>query len=212
LLVFTDPDIYAPPGWLDSLVRAQRQLGGVIVGGIACYGRNWLDLGIHLSKFDLFLPGGEPRSLDIAATANMICTRADFERVGGFDNTELLADTLLSWSFSGLRIPITFVPGATVDHHHTHSWIEMIHERFVRGRDFGRLRAHYGSWGRLHIAWQLILTILPIRLARLCGRIFLNAIRAGMLVDFLITFPVSLSGQSAWLMGEVVAYWEILRS
>ena len=119
LLVFTDPDIYAPPNWLAKMVRAHEQYGGVIVGSLENATARWLDRGIHLGKFDMFLPGGQPRASGYCATGNMLCSRADFEKVGGFDGDEMLGDLLISWKFSERKIPITFVPAASVRHHHT---------------------------------------------------------------------------------------------
>ncbi len=63
LLVFTDPDIYAPPDWLENIVAERRQHGGVIVGSLTNYTNSWLDWGIHLMKFDFFLPAAEVRPL-----------------------------------------------------------------------------------------------------------------------------------------------------
>src|SRR3954465_12070589 len=49
LLVFTDPDTYAAPGWLHALVAAHEERGGVIVGGLAVHGGGWVAHGVHLA-------------------------------------------------------------------------------------------------------------------------------------------------------------------
>ena len=64
LLIFTDPDIYPPAGWISRLLDDHLTFGDLIVGSVSCYGRKWLDQGTHFVKFDMWLPGGQPRSIE----------------------------------------------------------------------------------------------------------------------------------------------------
>ena len=211
LFVFTDPDIYAPPDWLAKLVEAYSRYGGVISGALACYGRKRVDQGIHICKFDPWLPGGNIRKVLIAASANMLCERATFESVGGFNENCMIGDTLLSWELTRAGIPIWLAPEAVVEHHHTGTWKGLLQERYLRGREFGQMRLKHEGWGRRRVLLQAIASIFPIRLTKLVLRGAANALRAGCLSDFLNMSPIVISGQAAWLAGEAEAYLRKLK-
>jgi glycosyltransferase involved in cell wall biosynthesis len=208
LLVFTDPDIYAPGGWLTRLTSSQRRLGGVVVGALRCHGREWLPTGMHMAKFDSWLPGGAERTIDIAPTANLVCPRATLEAAGEFPEDSMLGDTLLSWRLQRMGVPIWFDPQAVVEHHHLGGARSLLSERLSRGREFAVLRMRQQGWTRNRRALQLLLTITPIRLARLILRGVRNAARAGLLPDYLWSGPIVMAGQAAWLAGEVQGYLE----
>ena len=210
-LVFTDPDIYAPVEWLSRLLSAQERLGGAAAGGLACYGRRWVELGMHMSKFDPWLPGGGERRVDICPTANMACPRSALAAAGGFPEQTMLGDSLLSWRFSEMGVPIWFVPEAVVEHHHMGTWAELLRERFARGQEFAALRTERGRWSRARTLAHLSLTVVPLRLAGLVWRGLRNAARARLLTEYLRVSPVAITGQAAWLRGEAAAYLRALR-
>lgn len=210
LLVFTDPDIYAHPNWLGSLVEAYRQQSGVIIGSLTNHANSWLEWGIHLGKFDSFLPEVGIRPLDFCATANMLCSRGDFEQTGGFENDEMLGDLLISWKFAENHIPIFLASSALVEHHHTQSYFGFLHERYIRGMDFGRLRYDRFHWTRLRTIRHLLITISGVRLINLMVRTGKHSLKAGLFVKFLFTFPVSFTGQAFWLFGEISAFIHVL--
>ncbi len=211
LFVFTDPDIYAPAHWLTKLVQAYSQYGGVISGSLACYGQRMVDHGIHICKFDPWLPGGSIRKVSIAASANMLCDRETFESVGGFDDNSMIGDTLLSWELTRVDVPIWFVPEAVVEHHHTGTWKGLLQERYVRGHEFGQMRLTHEGWEGGRVLLQAIASIFPIRLTKFALRGAANALRAGCLADFLSISPIVISGQAAWLAGEAKAYLRLLK-
>jgi GT2 family glycosyltransferase len=212
LLIFSDPDVYADPQWLSILLDSHQSYGGVIVGSVLYYGRKWHDIGAHLAKFDLFLPGGKVRPIEIAPTLNLLCPRAIFDELGGFSGEYMIGDTIFSWELQALGYPITFVPGALVRHHHTTTWLELVRERSERGREFGVLRAEQFAWGTPRILYQILITLLPLRLANLLLRSFRNSRSAGMLQQFILTFPINLSGHAAWLLGEMRGMFDALRN
>ena len=76
------------------MVTAYQKTSQVIVGSIDCYGSRWLSVGMHLSKFDKWLPGGNPRPIDIGPTANILCPQRLFRELGGFSPNRMLSDTL----------------------------------------------------------------------------------------------------------------------
>lgn len=206
LLAFTDPDIYAPPNWLKNLVEAHQQHHGVIIGSLTNNTNSWLDWGIHLGKFDSFLPEREARTIGFCATANMLCSRSDFEKAGGFENDEMLGDLLISWKFTENHIPIFLVPQALVEHHHTQSFADFLRERYIRGMDFGRLRNDRFHWTRLQTIWHILVTISGLRLISLMVREGKHSLKAKLFIKFLYTFPISFTGQIFWLLGETSAF------
>jgi len=206
LIVFTDPDIVPIPEWLAHLVAASERHGGMTVGSVACYGRRWVDLGAHLAKFDLWLPGGAPREIDIAPTLNALCTREIFEAVGGFRGEYMIGDTIFSWNAVAAGYRVGFEPRALVRHHHLMSWAGLLRERCLRGAEFGRVRARMGGWGKARMLRHLLITLLPLRWAGLVVRTLKASAAARMLPDFLLTLPIVASAHAAWLAGECRAF------
>jgi len=169
---------------------------------VECYGRGWLDVGIHLAKFDLLLPSGKLRPTSIAATLNMLCPRLIFEMLDEFSGEYMIGDTIFSWDVYERGYRIIFAPDAVVVHRHTSSWPGMLEERYVRGREFGQVRAHRFKWSHRRILLQILLTLLPIRWLNLMRRTLTSCYRAGMLGEFIATLPIIMSGHTAWLLGE----------
>ena len=118
LLLFTDPDIVAKPDWIERLLAAHGATTGAIAGAVSSLQKTWLCRGIHLAKFDLWLPGGPPRTVPIAASVNFLCSRALLAEAGGFDGREMIGDTLLSWELVRRGNALHFAPDAVVDHDH----------------------------------------------------------------------------------------------
>lgn len=208
LLVSIDADVYPHPDWLERLVGEHDAGADVVVGAIAPHGGRLLDLGIHFCKFAKFLPAGESRAIDTAPTANLLVRRDDFARVGGMRGDRYVADVGLGRALEALGRQLRFAPGAVVDHHHTSSFVAFLRERRVRGRIYGELRA---SWLPLHkIAFYLLISILPIRLARVAALTLRHCAAAGRTGEFLLTWPITLAGHAASLGGESSAYGEAL--
>jgi GT2 family glycosyltransferase len=210
LIVFTDPDIYAEPNWLGKLIQGYRKHGGIIVGSVSCFGNHWLDQGIHLAKFDEWLPGGVGRETEIAPTLNMLCPREIFNTLGGFPGEYVIGDTVFSWHAAQMGIPIHFVPEAEVVHHHKSTWAAFLNERFHRGREFGQIRISRNEWSRWRIARHLLVTLLPLRLSRLLWRTFKRSVQSSHAVTSALTWPIIVSGHSAWLLGEARAFISVL--
>ena len=206
LLVFTDPDIYAHPEWLEKLLEAHRSTREVIVGALACYGERWVDQGIHLCKFSKWLPGGSPRPVDMSPTANMLLTRRQFEEAGGLPGAEMLGDVTLSRSLHHNGRRLWFEPRAVVEHHHIQGVKDYLRERYTRGKMFGDLRVGWLAGRRRASFKYLAVTVLPVRLARVLGLVGLHAWRAGQTSWYLATLPLVVAGHGASLAGEAIAY------
>lgn len=211
LLVFTDPDVYPAPDWLERLVAAHRETGYPVVGGaLACHGERWLDHGVHFCKFSKWLPGGAGHAVDNLPSANLLTTRRTFEELGGFDDGTLFADTRFSWAARD-RHPLWLEPAALAAHHHLQSFRSLLRERFARGTDYGELRADWHRQSSRRDLLLLLVSVTGLRLPRIVFLMASHARRAGLLATFLATLPVSAAGQAASLLGESVAYGRRLR-
>ncbi|HYG65684.1 MAG TPA: glycosyltransferase [Thermoanaerobaculia bacterium] len=206
VLVFTDPDIYAHPDWLERLAAAHLGTGEVIVGALACYGDRWLDHGIHLCKFSKWLPGGPPREVDMSPTANMLLPRSEFEAAGGLPGDEFLGDVTLSRTLNGRGRRLRFAPDAVVEHHHVQSFRDFMTERYTRGKMHGDLRLGWLVGRRAAALLYLSVTVLPVRLPRILALVGMHAGRAGQTGIYLKTLPLVVAGHAASLAGEAVAY------
>ena len=198
LLLFTDPDIYAEPGSVAALLRAQERHGGAVFAAVGSHGDSWLERGVHLAKYDGWLAGGPERELDLGPSSGVLCTREDFERVGGFPTELMIGDAQFSWALVDAGVPLRFVPDAVFRHDHLQGWRDFLRERYARGRElasFHRTRSR---------AYELGATVTLVRPARVVGRIVGNARRAGQGRDALMTAPLVVSGTLAWFAGETV--------
>jgi GT2 family glycosyltransferase len=206
ILVFTDPDVYPHPRWLETLVESHLMTGCITVGSIACHGRRWVDVGNHLCKFSTWLPGGRPRPVDNAPTASLLCARRDFVKIGPFHGDLLLGDVSFSWKARALGHVLWFEPRAVVVHDHGQSLRELLEERHRRGVLFGELRAdRYGNRRSLHLAYLLV-SLLPIRLTRILALTTARCWRASLLPELAWSSPVVVLGHVASLAGECRTY------
>jgi GT2 family glycosyltransferase len=204
-LVFTDPDVVPVPEWLERLLAAARSgepAGEPVAGAIGCAGDRWLDRGIHLCKFSKWLPGRTAAAVDMAPTANLCVSRADFDAVGGFGPERLLGDVELSRRLRALGRRLRFAPGATVAHRHTHTPGSFLKERFVRGIEAGRFRAGLAATPR---GWKILLAAaFPLRWLTNLAHCARHAAEAGLLADYVLCFPVCALGFGASVLGESV--------
>jgi len=206
LLLFTDPDCYAAPDWLERLLAAHRAAGGPVAGALACHDRGWLDSGVHLCKFSKWLPGGERRAVDMGPTAALLVPRRLFERAGGFGGHGLLGDIILSWTLRRGGETIWFEPRAVAAHHHLAAWRSFVAERYRRGKLFAGLRLCWLRAGRPTALGYLLASALPLRLATNLAHTARHAARAGMLGVLVSRLPVVAAGHCASLAGEAVGY------
>ena len=206
LLAFLDADAYATPGWLAGLVEAWKREGGVVMGGVACYGSRWIDRGAHFAKFDKWLPGLAPRRLTDAATVNLLMARSLFEEFGPFLDGSMHADTDLSWRLREAGVPLSLVVGAIVEHHHRHSLAGLWRERRRRGRSFSDLWVRWNRPSRIRLAEHAAVSALPLRLVSQTARVTRYASEAGELAALMATLPVVIGALYAWLLGESAGY------
>lgn len=210
ILVFTDPDIYAAPDWLERMMAAHEDTGEAVVGAIECHGGRWLDRGIHICKFSKWLPGGARREVDMGPTAALLVRRSDFDATGGFENDLFLGDVGFSYALRARGRGLFLEPGAVVEHHHTQSLGEFVYERWTRGVLYARLQAAHRGNDRLELAAWLIATALPVRFARNAMLVLSQCLSAGRTAELISTAPVVALGYAASLGGEALGYARLL--
>ena len=206
LLVFSDPDTYARPDWLEKLVAHHRATATSSSAPLPVSGDSWIDLGIHLCKFSKWLPGGAPRSVDNAPTANLLCPRAVFDRLGG-STARICTGTRPSagrrasmGTSSGLRR----TPSCSITT--SRGLGELVRERHSRGVLFGELRADLWSNRRSKLLLCLLVSLLPVRLLRVLALTVAHCRRGRCLIDLAATHPLVVLGHGAALLGESRAY------
>ena len=212
ILVFTDPDTYARPDWLEQMLRAHDETGESVVGAIDCSGRRWLDRGLHISKFSKWLPGRGRRRVDMGPTATLLVRRSDYDAVNGFSDDLILGDVEFSWTLRAQGRGLVFEPRAVVEHHHLQSFGSFIRERWSRGIMYGDLRAARRADGGLELLGWFLVTALPVRFVRNAVLVTIQCSKASRLLELASTAPVVAAGYAASLGGEALAYARRLRS
>ena len=202
LLVFSDPDAYPHRDWLAHLVAVHERTAAVVVGAVACHGRRWRDRGVHLAKYDMWLPGQPPGATPLGPTVNLLCPRAAFDRVGGFPGEWMIGDAVFSWRLAQHGYRLHFAPDAVVAHHHLLSVRGLARERFARGRELARLRRSDGHWSGRRALWPAAAAILPLRFLKVMARSAGHALGAGAVADLVVGWPIAALGHAAWLAGE----------
>lgn len=204
LLVFSDPDVVADEGWLEQLVACWRRHRRPVAGAIACLGDRLVDRIVHLIKFDYWLPRGDERPVDAAATASMLVSRRQFDELGGFVENTYLGDLQLSRDLAAHGHPLIFCPAAVIEHDHENvPLLASIREHWRRGREFQQMDSDPVSVARLlrhSLLW------LP-RLIRRTARTVSSGLEAGDVVAALVGTPVIAAAHAAWLCGESRALW-----
>lgn len=217
LFAFTDPDIYPATDWLERLVGAWRERPAVVVGAIACFGRRWLDRGVHLCKFNICLPGGHARPVPLGWSGNLLVERGLFESLGRLDPEHIQGDTVFTARARSAGHEIWFEPRAVVAHDHERLRIaDFIGERYRRGHEFatleaaGHLEADHSNGTRSRCSALHGLLLYPLRVPNRVIHIGRAAAAANLLGDYWCTLPVVLSGVTAWYTGMWVCHWRRL--
>jgi O-antigen biosynthesis protein len=204
ILAFTDPDCAAEPDWLARLVRAHDDGHMVVVGAMGMAGSSLVQQAVHLCKFAAFLDGLRPGFRPVAPTANVSFARPAWEKLRAFSGQFFLADVEMSWRARALGYRIWFEPRAKVVHHHEHDVRSYVREFFGRGREFGRMRIEFARWSRWRaLAYALLL---PGLLATVLIRNGRAACSHGWAGRFVLTLPLQILFEGAWLLGEVATY------
>ena len=203
ILVFSDPDCRMSPGWLEHLVRKQREGRHLVGGGVAGLNGGWFENGVHISKYAWWLPGGNAGPRPDLPSANVSYSRSLFEEVGPF-REEWCGDTLLAQRAAQRGIEPWFEPAASIQHDHRVNWTQFLRERFERGLDYGRIRPQLQGWSRWRTLAYLVAT--PLIVLWMTARAVKYAALSSHLALMLWCLPVVAAGYSARQLGEAFAY------
>jgi glycosyltransferase involved in cell wall biosynthesis len=210
VLVSTDPDVYPEPDWLERLMVRHRRTGGPVAGSVTCHGRNLFDQGVHLCKYHESLPSAPPGPRGSAASANLLLTRKMYESVDRPKDDLYCSDYLFTKALAARGHRLWFEPAAGVSHDHPLTWWGYLVDRYRRGREFGETRARVEDWPRRRLWLWLLISIVPVRLARLVFRTAPRAVKGNSLGAIVLALPVAGLGFAAWLGGEAAGYLRTL--
>ena len=200
LLVFTDPDCLPHPEWLESLVHASAAGWPVVQGSVEPKKGSYIERGVNLCKRFALLKGVPPYTPWIVSTLNVCYSRKAWQAAGPLDGDLFCGDALLGWRAAALGLKARFEPNAVIESIHDATFSGLIRERYARGREFAAARANYERWNRLRSASFALAS--PLLLALVMTRAARSAAAAGCKRDFVLTFPVQIAGQLAWILGE----------
>jgi GT2 family glycosyltransferase len=141
LIALTDDDCLPTPSWLESLATAHRQCPDALVGGITFNGLTD-DLFASTSQMIIDLVyehfNGDEASAYFLTSNNMLCSRAAYAELGGFDTSFSRAgaedrDFCDRWRASGR--PLLLAPVAAIEHRHAQTLRQFLglHYRYGRG-------------------------------------------------------------------------------
>lgn len=141
LIALTDDDCLPTPVWLETLVDTHRQCPGALVGGITFNGLTD-DIFATTSQMIVDLVyehfNHDQQAAFFLTSNNMLCSRAAYSELGGFDTTFPRAgaedrDFCDRWRASGR--PLRLVPSATIEHRHAQNLRQFLglHYRYGRG-------------------------------------------------------------------------------
>ena len=141
LIALTDDDCLPMPDWLESLVTAHRQCPEALVGGITFNGLTD-DVFATTSQMIIDLVyehfNTEEASAYFLTSNNILCSRAAYSELGGFDTSFPRAgaedrDFCDRWRASGRLLRL--VPAARIEHRHAQNLKQFLglHYRYGRG-------------------------------------------------------------------------------
>lgn len=159
ILAFTDSDCIPEPGWLAAGVAALGQ--GDVVGGRMKVLVDRPGAPNPVEAFEMVFAFDNEhyvKRMGFTVTANLVCARATFDRVGGF---RVGVSEDLEWSgrarAAGCRL--TYASDAVVGHPARRTWAELIGKwRRINTETFGLSAGRRGAAPR----WLLRSSLLPV--------------------------------------------------
>lgn len=136
ILVFTDSDTIAQPGWLQSLYQGFSEEGVEACAGSYCIANGNSPLARVIQSEIEFRYGSFPEFIKFAGTYNLAVTKALFTRIGGFDETYRQAsgeDNDFCYKIVKSGKLIKFIEPAKVAHFHTESLPRYLKEQYRHG-------------------------------------------------------------------------------
>ena len=209
LFLFTDPDLEVPLDWVERMFQSHWAGHRVLVGEMDCSQKNWMAIGIHLTKYHFLLPGVRRKQFRIASSASAGYDRRFFKEIGDFPGELVCGDAVQSWKTIRSGELIYCVRGVPVRHYHDHTISRLARERRQRGREFMQERIKFEDWRRWRI-WANFL-LFPTLPAYILFRAARDAVGSRWFFRFVWTLPIQVVGQVCWCFGELEAQIESVK-
>jgi len=150
IFAFIDADCVAGENWLTEIIPFFRTAGAGAVGGYidGYYQGKYLDryeaVSSSLNMGKRLLLEGDSDSAFYVPTANMLVTRAAFEKTGGFNKKLFLGEDVdFCWRLRKLGYNLLYAPYGAISHKHRNDLWPMLKRRFDYGTSESFLyRAH----------------------------------------------------------------------
>jgi len=203
VLAFIDADVRLDPCWLDEAAKAIA--GGCAIGGgsidvPASQRGSGLALSQLFLQFNEFLPVGSLRPVGCLPSANLFCTRALFDRVGGFPSLRASEDVVFCKRAEEFA-QVMFVPDARASHLFRTSFKSFIRNQAMLGEYIITYRKLlYRRW---YYTGPVPLLLAPAVMFLKSGRIAKRVTGAGTpyIGGFLRSLPLFMLGMCAWGWG-----------
>jgi len=205
ILVFTDPDCCASPDWLERLVAAHDSGWQIAGGGVAPMPGLW-NRALHWTRYGWWMTGGPAATRPEIPSANQSFSRALWDELQGYQTEHFASDSQICWRAVQAGHEIRYDPDAVVVHDHPLSVAQLAHDRFSRGRDFGRLRLESEAWPAARRLLRA--AAFPLAGAAMTLRAAQYAAESGRLAEWGFFTPVQFFGHALWCAGEA---YELLR-
>jgi len=211
IIAFTDSDCRPRSDWLAQLTAARDPDDAWLIGGrIVPAEQGWLQRGMHVCKFPTSIGDRARGRLRALPTANAALSRTAWNCVGPFRVSGWAGDTELVWRAEATGVPLHYLPDAVVEHRQQTAFGGFLLERVERGRAFASMRSAAEEWSRARtLAWVVAMPLVPMLMSL---RLVRHAARTGWLGEAVKTFPVHLTGFTAWTVGEATSHVKRLLS
>jgi glycosyltransferase involved in cell wall biosynthesis len=208
ILAFSDPDCVMSPDWLEYLMNAMDAGHPLVGGSVQSLHSGWFPSGTHLCKYAWWLPGGRAGTRPELPSANVSYTSELLGRIGPFPE-QWCGDTLLSQRAVAIGVAPWFEPKAQVLHDQLMTWPQFLHERSLRGYDYGMVRPRLECWSRPRLLIYVLAAPLIVAVMLLRGVSY--ALASGHLTRLARCLPVVALGHGARAWGEAKAHWAAFR-
>ena len=209
IVAFIDADCLADPGWTLEILQAHKSeylaIGGAIANGNP---QSWIGWAAYFTEFSKWMPGTRPKLLSDIAGANMSYKKRIFAEFGSFIEGTYCSDTEFHWRLGSSGHRLLFNPSIAVSHCSIENLGGFLKHEVFHGRCFARVRSRARDFSILkRILYSLAMPLVFVK-------ILLEIVRGNLgnrhyLKQFILAFPLVVSGVFSWSAGELLGYLEV---
>lgn len=202
IIVFTDMDCVAQPGWLDTIRRLHRETRYRVIGGAVANGTPDSLIGtaeyfVEFNEFTPFRPEGEARLLP---TCNVALKKEIFAQYGGFEAVIKGSDTLFTRRLIEQGEPIYFTPAFQVAHRNRTEFRRFLNNQAELGKGSAQIRRRTAMPGSVMVRQPLLIPLIPaLRLFNIGMRLLRQ--RPALFMRFALLFPWVGAGLCSYARG-----------